>query len=352
MHELRFPKALRPGDLIAVTAPSSGVEAALHPRLDRALDALRQRGYRVVEGECLRAERLNMSAPAAQRAAELMGFLRDPAVAAVMPPWGGERAIELLPLIDFEALAALPPKWLVGFSDLSTLQLPLLTRAGWASLHGPNLMELGAAEIHPVTAAIWDVLAAPPGALLSQSASAQFQLAGTDWREDPAANLQPTEATRWQRLDGLAAPLHFSGRLIGGCLDTLARLAGTAYGDVPGFVRRCGEEGSLLYLENCEMKPCELLRALCSLRLHGWFEGLSGLLIGRNGVDEGAAGEGLDHLGALRAALEGTGVPVLYDLDIGHRPPQLSLVNGAWARVSLRDGAGSLQQRLGLADPV
>src|SRR5574343_789281 len=126
----RCPRPLQSGDLIAVSAPSSGVDASRHARLERALAALRQRGYRVLEGDCLREQRQQASAPAAQRAAELMRLLRDPAVAAVMPPWGGERAIELLPLLDFEALAALPPKWPVGFSDLSTLQLPLLLRRG------------------------------------------------------------------------------------------------------------------------------------------------------------------------------------------------------------------------------
>ena len=82
----RCPKPLAAGDLIAITAPSSGVQPSRHARLDRALDALRRHGYRVLEGDCLRAEQQQASAPAAQRAAELMRFLCDPEVAAVMPP--------------------------------------------------------------------------------------------------------------------------------------------------------------------------------------------------------------------------------------------------------------------------
>jgi hypothetical protein len=53
---IHYPKPLVPGDLIAITAPSAGVPAPLHRRLDRAIDTLRQRGYRVVEGECLRQQ--------------------------------------------------------------------------------------------------------------------------------------------------------------------------------------------------------------------------------------------------------------------------------------------------------
>jgi hypothetical protein len=41
--------------------------------------------------------------PAAERAA-LMAMLTDPAIRAVVPPWGGETAIDLLPLLDWEAI--------------------------------------------------------------------------------------------------------------------------------------------------------------------------------------------------------------------------------------------------------
>ena len=103
---VRFPNPLVPGDVIAVTAPSSGVSAPALERLDLVLTHLRAQGYRVIEGECLRGQHKDASAPRDQRAHELMRFLTDPAVAAIMPPWGGELAIELLDLIDFAALTA------------------------------------------------------------------------------------------------------------------------------------------------------------------------------------------------------------------------------------------------------
>jgi muramoyltetrapeptide carboxypeptidase LdcA involved in peptidoglycan recycling len=78
-------------------------------------------GYRVIEGERPRGQHKDASAPPAQRAHGLMRFLTDPAVSAIMPPWGGELAIELLRLIDFEALRSVSPRWLLGYSDLSTL---------------------------------------------------------------------------------------------------------------------------------------------------------------------------------------------------------------------------------------
>ncbi|MFY8118257.1 MAG: S66 family peptidase [Roseateles sp.] len=325
----RRPRPLRAGDLVALCAPSSGVEPALFPRLERAIAALKARGLRVREGQTLRRQHKQCSAPADERAAELQSLLLDPEVAAVMPPWGGERAIELLHLLDFEALAAAEPKWFSGFSDLSTLQLPLALRAGWMSLHGPNLMELGADVLDETTAAIWPTLfqADPP----VQHASARWQAQGPDWRSEPGAGRHLTEPTRWRRLDGSVEPLQLRGRLIGGCLDTISRLAGSAYGDLRGWTQQPGIGPHLLFLENCEMAPCELLRALVSLRLHGWFEGAAGVLIGRHAPAAVTAPERLNHEEAVREALSGLGLPVLIDADIGHVPPQLSLIQGEWA---------------------
>ena len=79
--------------------------------------------------------------PAADRAAELTAMLCDPTIRCVVPPWGGETAIDLVDLLDWDALAAAEPTWLVGFSDLSTILVPITTRLGWATVHGDNLAD-------------------------------------------------------------------------------------------------------------------------------------------------------------------------------------------------------------------
>ena len=64
-------------------------------------------------------------------------------------------------------------------------------------------------------------------------------------------------------------------------------------------------------------------------------------------AQRGNEGLPFSYVDALRTALDGIQCPVLFDLDIGHIAPQLSLVNGAKALVSFSDGAGSVVQRLG-----
>ncbi|CAI0822386.1 L,D-carboxypeptidase A [Serratia rubidaea] len=342
---LRFPPKLVQGDLIAITAPSSGVPAALHPRLDFAIAALKQRGFSVVEGECLRKQFKNKSAGRRERAQELMSFLTDPAVKAVMPPWGGELAMELLELLDFKLLAKNEPKWFMGFSDLSTLHFPLTTLAGWATLHGPNLMDLGAKTLDPTTQAIWRIMESERGTVVTQRSSNAFQLAENGWGEATDKGFNLTQPTRWKCLDEQLTSVSFRGRLLGGCLETISRLAGTKFGNFPLFCRQYRDDGVILYFENAEMAPCELTRTLYSLRIHGWFDAVSGILIGRSAAPVVTNPEQQNYFDAICSALGQLTIPVLYDVDIGHMPPQLSLVNGAVATVMFTERGGSLLQQ-------
>lgn len=170
-----FPRPLREGDLIAVTAPSSGVTGAALGRLDLVLEHLRQQGFRVIEGQCLRQDHLSVSAPREQRAAELWQFLRDPEVAVILPPWGGELATEILELLDFEALGSATPKWLLGYSDLSTVQLPLTLLSGWATAHGCNLMDLAPTRTDPLTSTVMRVLASDFSSPVLHCSASRYQ---------------------------------------------------------------------------------------------------------------------------------------------------------------------------------
>ncbi|MRS15887.1 LD-carboxypeptidase [Enterobacteriaceae bacterium RIT691] len=343
---LRIPRPLVPGDTIAITAPSSGVPEHLHPRLDLAIGHLEARGYRVVQGQCLRTQYKNKSADKKTRADELMAFLRDPQIGAIMPPWGGDLGMELLEHLDFSALRHLEPKWFVGFSDLTTFQFPLTTLAGWATLHGPNLMDLGAKSLDETTAGVWAVVEAPRGSAVVQQSSLAFQTAENQWGTHTDAGFMLTARTQWKTLNTAIAAGHFKGRLLGGCLDILARIAGTRYGNLPRFQTKSAPEGLILYFENVEMGPCELTRALLSLRYQGWFNDLRGILIGRNAGPETDDPAKHSYKDALLSALGDLNIPVLVDVDIGHIPPQMSLVNGALAKVEFSREGGSILQQL------
>ena len=343
---IRYPARLRPGDRIAVTSPSAGVGSEMRPRLDFCIKHLRGLGYEVVVGDCMDGSGVT-SAPAPARAAELTAMLVDPAIRAVVPPWGGELAIDLLPLLDLEAIRAAEPTWLVGYSDLTTVMVALTLRTGIATLHGSNLMETPYAVPEPLLS--WLAAAtAPAGSELWQGAAAAYR---SGRHKHFAFHPEVREMTlntpgRWKLLgaqDGAAAQVSATGRMIGGCLETVSMLPGSPYGDVADFAARHAPEGLLVYVEVAEADAVMAARMLHHLRLAGWFDRANAVLIGRAA---GPPSGNFSPRDALVHALGDLSVPVLYDVDLGHIPPQLAIVNGALATVELTPATATLVQRL------
>lgn len=328
---IRYPAPLTTGDVVGVTSPSSGVPASLEPRLAVALDTLRARGLEPRVGRCMDGAHV-ASAPVAERAAELTAMLVDPRVRAVVPPWGGEIAIDLLDRLDWAALAA-DPTWLVGLSDVSMLLLPLTLLTGVATLHGQNLMDTPYRVPAPLLPWL-DVAAAPAGSTIVQGASIRHRAHGyDDWEADPTVT-EPTfdTAGTWVRLDDDAsADLDVSGRLVGGCLESVSHLVGTPFGDVPAFAREHAPEGTIVYVECAESDAADTTRRLVQLRYAGWFDDANAVLVART---TGADLPGWTQHDAVRHALGDLGVPVVADVDCGHVPPHLALVNGALATVT------------------
>lgn len=334
---MRFPKPLRPGDRIGVTAPSSGVSEQLRPRLDHAVGWLRDRGYEVEVGECLVADGVT-SAPREQRAAELTRMLLDPAIRAVVPPWGGELAVDLLDQLDWERLEVAAPTWMVGFSDLSTLLLPLTLRLGWATLHGSNLMDTPYAPAAGLLHWTDIARAVEP---FTQRSPGRFRSAGwDDYRGHPGVETMTLDSEGGWSLHGQDR-LDVTGRLVGGCIDTLAHLAGTPYGDVAAFGRDHTGHGLIVYLEAAEHDAFTICRALHGLRLAGWFEHARAIVIGRTSAPDSGDFTQRD---AVVDALGMLGLPIVLDVECGHVQPFLPLVNGALARVVVDDTRREITQ--------
>ena len=338
---LRFPRPLRRGDRIGVTSPSAGASGDAATRIDFSVEWLRSRGYDVVVGECMDGSGLT-SAPAEQRAAELTRMLADPAIACVVPPWGGETAIDLVDLIDWDVLAGAEPTWLVGFSDLSTVLVPITTRLGWATLHGDNLADTPYAVPDGLTH--WLDLAGADAPVVQRDSGL---VAGwVRFENDPhATQWAHAGEGRWEVLGGDGADgdrVDVSGRLIGGCVETIANLAGTPYGDVRAWAERL-DEPTIVYVEACEEHAVNICRYLHGLRLAGWFDRAAAVLVGRTTAPDHPQ---MTQREAVVDALGRLDLPIVWDLEIGHVPPHLPLVNGALARVVVDGDTREITQAL------
>jgi muramoyltetrapeptide carboxypeptidase LdcA involved in peptidoglycan recycling len=79
------------------------------------------------------------------------------------------------------------------------------------------------------------------------------------------------------------------------------------------------------------------------MKLAGWFDAAVAVILGRT------CAPGLPDLSQHDAALDALGdlgVPLVADVDCGHLPPHLALVNGALGTLSWSRTAASLTQAL------
>lgn len=333
---IRYP-LLNEKASIGVTAPSSGVQPALHDMFKQACLRMEKRGYEVTCGETVWTQNKAKSAPAKTRAAEFNEMIRDPKIDIIIPPWGGELLIEMLEHVDFTNL---PNKWILGYSDTSTLLLPITLKTGIATAHGTNLVDLRG-EYSDETTAMWEkVLSTREGGTILQKSSGKFQ---KEWNHDAPTPyvFHLTDETEWKTISGINETV--SGRLLGGCIDTIRHLIGTPYGDVAHFHQQMiNGEPILWYLENCEMNTADLRRSLVQMKLAGWFENCSGILFGRSPANEPVNDYTVEDV--YREMAEELDIPVIYDVDCGHVPPQITFVNGAYAEVEVKDGKGTVLQ--------
>lgn len=342
---MQYPTPLKAGSVIAITAFSAGISTQHEARYQDVKAGLQSKGFKIIEGECLRGNHKHVSAPLLQRAEELMAFLLDDAISAIAAPWGGELAMEILPYLDFDVLSRAKPKWLFGFSDISTMTSVLSCRLGWATAHSANLMDFSPKETNPLIHHGLDFLSLRKGEALVQSSSESYTHNWPQIEEDPYAVLKPHLPTHWQWLVPPKQGTCIEGRLLGGCWDTLMHLFDTPYLDLKAYSQNF-DEGILLYLENVEMTPADLTRTILSMKFKGVFTHIDGLLLGRSAFVEPDDEHALTYHEVLSRHLTDLGIPVLIDMDIGHVPPNLTLINGALAKVECENGQGKVTQFL------
>jgi muramoyltetrapeptide carboxypeptidase len=325
---IRYPAPLRPGDRIGVTSPSAGVRDRHWGRFSYAVQCLRDRGFDVVVGRFNHADGPT-SGPREGRAAELMSMLLDPMIKAVVPPWGGETGIDLVDLLDLKAIAAAEPTWCVGFSDTSTWLTPLTLTTGLATIHGQNLMDT---PYRPPDGILhWvEVAGAAAGGELVQHSPGRFRSGGwDDYEGNPTVSEMTLDGRgTWSRIDPghEDEPVTITGRLVGGCVESLSFLAGGRFGDTSSFATRHAPEGLTVLLDIAEWASFDTCRALHAMRLHGFFDRANGVLVSRTHAPEP---DGFTQQDAALDALGRLGLPIIADVECGHVAPFLALVQGA-----------------------
>jgi muramoyltetrapeptide carboxypeptidase len=280
------PRALRPGDTVAVAAPAAAVD---RDHLERGVAALAAMGFRVKVSERALARDAILAGCDRDRADELQTYFADPDVRAIFAARGGYGCGRILPLLDFEAIAR-APKIFVGFSDETFILNALVDRAAMPTFHGPMVaMDLARG-------------------ISDRSREHMFRIL--------------TGATRSFTLDAreVIRPGAASGILAGGCLSVVAAMLATPF--APKL------DGRIIFLEDTGERAYRIDRMLVQLRQAGVFERAAGVIFGAIRPVEGAASERdliarfvADQTADLRC-------PVLFGIEAGHGTENLTIPFG------------------------
>lgn len=339
---MKTPDYIKPGDTIAITAPSFG--ATIEPyitRFNEALKKFRERGYEVVVGDtCYMSDGLGISTDPRKAAQELTKFYLDSKIKAIISCGGGELMCETVSHIDFKALKKAKPKWFVGYSDNTNFILPLVTLCNTQAIYAQNASGFG----KPWEQSEEDTFAILEGKKNTVSGYQSFQHPNAQI-EDPLSRYVLTQPKILKTFIPTAQvggflkespqdrPLIMSGTILGGCLDCVLGLSGTRLEGVKKFIKH---KKIIWALESCDLNPMDIRRALWHLKESGWFKNAAGFIIGRPYAAFEQDCMGVNQYNAVTGILDNLNVPVVLDADFGHIDPIFPLVMGAKSKIFVK----------------
>ena len=294
------PPFLVPGDKIALLSPSYYTP---RENADSAAAVLRSWGYEPVIGANFgKLFDGQYAGTLEDRLSDLRAALRDTTVKAIICARGGYGSIKMIDSLSAADFAA-DPKWLVGYSDITT-QLGMSVASGVMCIHGTmgNSIAEGRGE---------DVSSRALKALLEG--------------EVPSYSL-PAHP---QNIPGKAC-----GVLVGGNLCTFEANLGT-WADITS------RDGFILFLEEVGEDMHHIDRLFYVLVMHGLLERCRGIIMGdftdcRLEFDSRSAEEMLANY------LEGRNIPLMCGFPAGHEYVKLPLVMGSRATMEVTPEGASL----------
>ena len=294
------PRALHPGDAIRVIAPSSPVEAE---KLEKGIAELERLGFVVHRDPRILSRDGYFAGSVADRVKEFLAAIGEPETRAVICARGGYGSNyvldELLGEIDYVKEMS-PPKMLIGYSDVTSLQVFLWEKCGWVTFYGP------------MVAAGFDAGDSSPRGYDNASFEQAISATTNGW----TIKLEGETLVRGNA----------EGTVLGGCLTLIVSTLGTPWA--------INTKGAILALEDRGMKPWQVDRALMHLKQAGKLDRAAGLLLGDFPECEGPAGSSNVREVVSRITRK-FDVPVVWNIPFGHTErPMLTIPSGVRARLT------------------
>jgi muramoyltetrapeptide carboxypeptidase len=314
--ELLKPRALAPGDTVAVIMPSTPVPDP--DRLASVERTLAHFGLKLKKGRYLGRRTTSFPQSIDERVAELHEAFADPDVKGVFPVGGGYGTMQILDRLDFSIIRR-HPKIFTGYSDITALHLAFHKIAGLVTFHSPVVLSA-----------------------FSPYSQDYFRRALFEPRPlGVVRNPAETNPIRPQHPWRTVRPGTARGRLVGGNLTLISTTLGTPW--------EIDTRGRIFFIEDVGEETYSIDRMLTQLHLAGKFRDCVGVVWGEcadcgPGVYKPSTatpftlGETIDNL------LGRLDVPVLSGLTIGHTADQATLPLGVMATLDATRGELTIEE--------
>ena len=331
MKELIKPKRLNPRDKVATISISGGRAGDLD-MIDRYYVG-KERIEKIFSLEvvetphALKGSDFIKDNPKA-RVNDLHGALLDPQIKAIITNMGGDDSYRLLSYIDYTIIHD-NPKIYLGFSDISSTH-NMFTYAGVSSFYGPSLLTPIAQPValDPYTEEMMRRV------LFSAEVIGEIKPCTRhtkiEWDKTKEENIQWEDNPGYEVFQGRGK---VQGRLMGGCGGPLQQMMGTkVFPDAEMW------KDAILFLE-CPAPYGKLsgLHHLRALAATGMFRLAKGLICAHMTEDD------KENLAQVIRIEEGLyNLPILLNVDFGHRTPMVTLPIGALAEIDCTHGSFSI----------
>lgn len=333
-----YPKFLKKNDWIGITAPSDGtVEETDIYRLNNAIKKFEELNYKIKETSDVRTSIKGKSAPSKVQAKELEDLFKDEKIKCIICAGGGDFLLEMLSEVDFEVIKN-NPKWLQGYSDPTGLLFTITTNLDIATIYADNFKSFGMEKWHK---SLKNNLKILEGNLIKQESFEKYESARTEKLiGNEEYNLDAR--VKWENIN--SKEVNIRGRIIGGCLDILSELFGTRFDKTKDFIDKYKDDGIVWYLENCEMTSESIIRTLWKFKDNGWFKHTNGIVFGRSALEQSCYN--ISFKEAVTRVLGNLNIPIIFNADIGHVSPRMTIINGAICNVISKNGKGEIKFEL------
>ncbi len=313
--------------IIGITALSSGVGYQLEDFL-YSMKNLEQEGFHIIETNNVRKKK-NPSSSAKTRAKEFDDLICNDEIEAIFCAAGGDFLIEVLPYINLDHIKK-HPKWLMGASDPTSLLYLVTTYLDIATIYGHNAGSFDSKNLHQSQLIAIDYL---KGNTPIQNSYDFFE---NNREERVDRNYQLNTKVKWESNQ---EKVKITGRIIGGCIDCLRSLLGTPYDKTEEFCDRYKEDGIIFYFDVFALSSEDFYMSLLQMKESSWFKYVVGIIVGR--VRYPSTFIGLTYEKALKKVFQN--IPIIWNTDIGHVAPKMTILNGAVATITYQNHKGSIE---------